>query len=212
MKISLIIITLLVQAVLYSQNEQKPNIQRTDSLQIFLNAKQKKIDSLKTIDFVNRKYQYLDADFKIKIDKNTFNKILLKNAPNIKSYKDSLMVVLYYELGDNDAVNIAFHRILFNWKKMSYYIWESEQTTKQLGESFGFKHPHNFFEFLKDNNNENSKKIEFLTQLQLNLQNKKLDKVGLKPFNEFLNYAFKHNPNRIKDNAAYKANLARNKH
>jgi len=212
MKMLIIVITLLVQAVLYSQNKQRENIKVTDSIHFFLNAKTKKIDSLKAIDYFNRKYKYLDTNFNIKIDKKKFDELVLKNSIIVKTYKDSLMVVLLQELGDNDAVNIAFHRILFNWKKMSFYIWENEQTTKELAESFGFKHPYSFFIFMKDDNNGNPKKIEFLNQLQIKLLNEKLDKVGLKPYNEFLNYCFKHNTERIKYNEEYIKNFNRNKH
>jgi hypothetical protein len=211
MKNLLLFITLLVQAVLYSQNGKINSTYKTDSLQFILNAKQKRIDSLRKIDFINFKYKYLDADYKIKIDKNTFEKITLENSPNIKSYKDSLMTVLHYELGDNNAVNIAFHRILFNWKKMSYYIWETEQRAKEIGESFGFKHPYNFLEFLKNEGSENSKKIEFLNQLKTKVLDNKFDELGLNTFEKFLYYSFKHNPDRIRDMEKYKEEFYQNK-
>lgn len=195
MKTTLIFITLLVQAVLFSQ--VKNNISKADSLKFFLIEREKKIDSLKKIDFIGRSYKYLDAVYRIKIDKKTFDKIIVNKGITVQNYKDSLMTVLCYELKDNDAGNIAFHRILFSWKKMSLYLWESEQKTKQVAAGLGFKHPYRFYEFLTGSETS-PQKIEILTVLKAKLEEKAGVKTALKPYNEFLNTAFKHNPDRLK--------------
>jgi hypothetical protein len=192
----MIFITLLTQAVLFSQTKEK--IHKADSLKGYLAERQKKIDSLKKIDFIGKTYRYLDSDYKIKIDKNTFDKIILKKEVTVETYKDSLMLVLIYELKSNEAANIAFHRILFSWKKMSIYIWETEQKTKNTASSLGFKHPYRFFEFLTNSKTDNPKKLEILTILKSKMSQKDIDKIDLKPYNEFLNYAFKNNPERLK--------------
>ena len=197
MKILIVFITLLVQAVLFSQEKDI----KYDAA--FLKEKDLKISKLIKIDYINKSYKYLDSNFKIKISKNQFDKLFLHEQQQTRTYKDSLMIVLYAELGDNDAVNIAFHRILFSWKQLSFYIWENESNTKQLAESFGFKHPYSFFEFIGNPTNDNANKIEILKKMQTKISEKKIDTISLKPYNKFLDYAFKFNPERLKYNAEY---------
>jgi len=201
MRNSFVVITLLVQAVLFAQHKQKTD--KADSLQIFLKEKQRKIDSLKKLNFIDMNYEYLDSNFKIKIDKKKFKKIIYEEPRVVENYKDSLMAILYYELKDYDAVNIAFHRILFKWEKLGFYIWESTEDTKEIGKQLGFKHPYRFYKFLKDTDVENSKKTELLIRLKSKLIKKINDTIDIKPYDKFLKYAFRHNPERIKFKKEY---------
>jgi hypothetical protein len=203
------LIILLVQAVLFSQNIDKTS-NENDTLENFLKRKELKIDSLKKIDFMNMKYKFLDSDFNIRIEKNEFKKVISNEYVELMNYNDSLMTILQHELGDNDAVNIAFHRILFSWKKLGYYIWEDEITAKEVAKSFCFDHPYLFLKYLKNENIVNSKKTRFLNELKFKMKEENIETNDTILYHALLKQAFRKNPERIKEKDEYLKRIIRN--
>ena len=189
-------------AVLYSQVE--PII--TD-YPLYLKQRKIKVDSLKKIDYLSKVYSYIDSDFNIKISKKKFDEIASRSEKKIKNHNDSLMIVLYEELKDNEAVNIAFHRILFSWEKLSLYIWENAQDAKLISERFGFKHPYRFYEFLRDKDIASQEKEDFLINLNRKVAEKIPNVVEILPIDKFLNYTFFNNPERLRRNKEYLENF-----
>jgi hypothetical protein len=188
--------------MLFSQNIDKTS-NHNDTIDNFLKKKELKIDSLKKIDFMNMEYKFLDSDFNIKIKKNEFKKIVSNKYVELNNYNDSLMTILQYELGDNDAVNIAFHRILFSWKKLGYYIWEDEFKAKKVAKIFCFNHPYLFLKYLKDVNIVNSRKTKLINEIR-----SKMKKEGVKIYDSIsydilLKQAFRKNPERINEKNKY---------
>lgn len=169
-----------------------------------------KKDSLLNIDYVDKNYKYLDEDFAIKIDSEIFETIKDRDP---RDYKDSLFVILYHELhNDSFAVNVAFHRILFSWRKLSYYILEDEKTAEAITRSFGFTHPYKFYEYLRDETISDSKKLEFLEGVKAKLEMELNETVEFKSYKDLLNASFKHNPERIRYNRESTANNPAHSH
>lgn len=198
---SIILLFLGICSLTVAQNSKKQ-----DSI---LNAevqRQQEIDSFLRMDVFNMKFQYLNDDFSINIDSTTFNKAVrhYKFYPErIKAYNDSLAVVLTYELKSFHGSRIALSRITYQWKKIGYYLWCSEEDAKTLGNSFGFEKPYLFYEFLTSEADTPAEKIKIFQDLKLLLAK---ETEALKPFDsykEIMKYGFKHNPERIKDMKQY---------
>lgn len=186
-----------------------------NELEAIRKKSKKEIDSFIKIDFLTKKYQFLDKDFKINIDSSTFNKAVKKYnyyPERITSYRDSLSVVLTYELQSFHGSRIAGSRITYQWKKIGYYIWENEQNSKNIGISFGFKNPYRFYEFLIDNTIEDKRKTQLLKQLKVRISKLIKDSISIKPNKKFLKFAFKNNPQRKKDMEAYRKLKTNHKH
>ncbi|PQJ80009.1 hypothetical protein BTO18_12880 [Polaribacter porphyrae] len=199
---------LQVFAVSFSQTKKN----RADLLKARAKSK-KEIDSFVKIDFLKKKYQYLDSNFKIKIDSTTFNKAVKKYnyyPKRIKTYRDSLSVILTYELKSFHGSRIAGSRITYQWKKIGYYIWENELTAKKLGNELGFTKPYRFYEFLIDDAKRDAKKRAILTTLKNKLPLAVKDTIDIFPNKRFLKFTFKTSPQRIQDFKNYRK--AKNKH
>jgi hypothetical protein len=199
---------LLFQVALFSQNANDNNL--NDHKSKF--DRYKKIDSLINVDFLDYEYKHLDKDFQIHISSNDFNKLVEFNQTEVKTYKDSLMIVLIDEFDHNyAAVNISFHRILFDWKKLSYYLWETETKVKTLGSKSGFSHPYRFFKYLKDDKITDKKRLDILKYIRSKVTKSIGRELISDNAHDLLNVAFKENPQRIKDLEEYKKRKSNHK-
>ncbi|WP_157594937.1 hypothetical protein [Psychroflexus tropicus] len=203
--------TLLVQVMSYSQIKKEENILISDSIRRYIIKNKAKIDSLKKINYINRKYEYLDSTFKITISSNKFQTIIDKRIKEVKNYNDSLMVVLLYELKDDNAVNIAFHRILYSWEKVGFHIWETPENAKKISNGFGINHPYEFMNYLYDEKKDILKDF-FLMMLTDKL--KAYLKTDTFTFDnkQLLKTLYKNNPRRIKLYKKYVKNKSIHSH
>lgn len=161
-------------------------------------------DSLLNIDYINKDYRFLDENFQIKTDELKAYQAspdMLKFRENA-AYKDSLRVILKYNLKHDYAVHLAYHRILTPWERTSFYLWKNVDEAQELAKSFGFKHPYLFYEFLISEE-PHPQKEKVLNNLEAKLKSS-LDQVqAFKTHKELLHFAFKHNPERKKAMNAY---------
>lgn len=167
---------------------------------------EKERDSFIKIDFFTKEFKYLDREFNLNIDNYTFQKAIKKYKfypKKIKTYKDSLNVVLTFELESYHGARIATNRITYEWQKIGYYIWENANKSKAIGLSFGYSHPYRFYEFLINEGENNSLKIDLLNTIKRKLVNELNDSIPTKPYKMFLKFAFKKNPKRIEEMNAY---------
>ncbi|WP_326983170.1 hypothetical protein VUJ46_01070 [Chryseobacterium sp. MYb264] len=170
MKLSLTVLGVILLSACSQKKEiftQKENNDVfTDSIisSVVKENKQIKVDSLIQIDYLAYSFKYLNKDFKILIDNNSFNKSLKENhyiEERIKNYSDSLGVVLMYELNDWDATRIAKQQITFSWKRLGYYLHRSDRDLKNLNIKYEYKHPYLMFRHFKSNDEESEfKKAE----------------------------------------------------
>lgn len=168
-------------------------------------SKIKKIDSLLKINYMDREYDYLDEEFKLLLSDTAFSSIN-RELKEGKTYQDSLFIVLKEELCDEDEARIAFHQMLYNWKRLSWYIWESPERSQELASKFGFEHPGRFIFFLRYGD-DNSEKIQFLNALRQKLEAVSLTSLPVGSNEELLNHAFEINPEKISaERKAHKKN------
>lgn len=205
----MLIMTLHFFAVSYSQQKKLKN---KEEINLLISSHKKENDSLNKLNFLDIKYQYLDKNFKIRISHLDFSSINVDNRITT-NYKDSLMVVLKHELKNDNAAGKAFHRILYKWEKVGFYIWKTEEQAKALGNSLGFNHPYRFYEYLMDKSISTQKKLNILKEVKLKLEEKHKNKsYNIKPYKTFLNEAFKLNPDRIKAMEDYIKENSKHKH
>ncbi|KAB1159742.1 hypothetical protein F7018_05380 [Tenacibaculum aiptasiae] len=183
-------------------NKNGEKNEKTNNLSAEIEKREREIDSLKKIDFLSKKYKFLDKKFNLNVDNSTFQKAIKKYKfypQKIKTYKDSLNVILTYELDSYHGANMATRRITYKWKKIGYYIWENNIKSKEIGLSFGYSHPYKFYEFLISERENDSLKIIFFKDLKRKLVKELNDSITIKPYKQFLKFAFKNNPKRIHD-------------
>ncbi len=185
---------------------------KMDSLKFTDKQIMKEIDSFMKIDFLDKKYKYLDESFKINIDSISFEKINNNPRRSVLNYNDSIKVILRHNLGYGHKYRIASNRILFKWKKLAYYIWQTENSTKLLGNSLGFRHPYRFYEYLMDENINTPEKLKILEKLKCEIKPFLTEDIDIKPYKPFLNKSFKLNPKRIKAMNEYMRKHGKHKH
>jgi len=186
--LQVVIILFLVFNSASAQQFTKQMIQKRDQ----------KIDSLVKIDFLSYDYKYLDENFKIKIPKEVFDKTVsdYKFYPErIKKHKDSLTVVLVAEFKDEDAARISGLRINYEWKRVGYYTWMSENEILELAKKLNIKMPYRLQELFLNNDPRVKSEIQSLRD-KLFLQLAK-EEIKTMPVKELLNYGFKYNPELI---------------
>lgn len=156
----------------------------------------------KDIDYLSYKYKYLDKKYAIKIKSSVFSKGIEKYNfhPNrLKTYIDSLGVIMMLEFDDWQKCNRAIQVIGFSWKRLGYYTWQSEQEIKTFSESFGIRHPWRMYEILTSDS-KNFRINEFYDNLKAKLfkidLNLRLEKLSNK---QILFLALKMNPKRMAD-------------
>ena len=177
-----------------------------------------KIDSLSKIDYIDRYYEFLDRDFNIIIgngEKEKFDAIYARFIKEVVEpmnyrikpinfgYKDSLRIILYDEFGDDRAVHIAFHRILKKWGNIAFYIWDSPAKAQEIGNGFGYTHPHRFYKFLIDDEKKSVEKDQLLKQVQSKILTELEVAMPIEPNKTFLTFAFRKNPKRMEAMKAY---------
>ncbi|MCG8578902.1 MAG: hypothetical protein MI866_03245 [Bacteroidales bacterium] len=178
---------------------KKDSTQRSE----LLKARRKKIDSLKTIDYLSYDYKYLNRDFEIKMSSRKFQKTMEKYdfiPQRIVSYKDSLSVVLMTEFNDWNQANISQFCITYSWFRLGYHIWQTSDEAQDFAAQFGIKHPWRMREFLVDESNTDPIIAEFFKDLQFKVE-EETRKTNLDSLNReaLLNKAFRSNPQRIID-------------
>lgn len=182
---NILIALLLAGNAAFSQNSTKEKFQKQDA----------KIDSLRKIDFLSYKYKYLGENFKIKIPNEIYKKTVeeYKFFPErIKTYRDSLSVVLMTEFKDWDAARISELRICYEWKRVGYHTWISELEILNLAKKLNVKMPYRLQEMFLNNDPKVKSEIQ-------NLRNKLYAKSGNEeikkmPTDKLLLYSFKNNP------------------
>lgn len=185
--------TLIFISVSCSQNRKKNN-----SASISHKAENKRNSNLADIDYLNKKYKYLDRNFKINIDSTTFN-FINKDKMHADNYKDSLVIILSHELQNDKAVNLAFHRILYKWKRVGIYIWEDQETAEKIALEHGFNHPYKFIAYLNNDSIHDSKRKSFLLQLKDKVEKSTKRNLDGYKSEDFLDFAFRQNPIRIEE-------------
>ncbi|MBZ4034968.1 hypothetical protein K6T82_09325 [Flavobacterium sp. 17A] len=184
----LLIVCFLLSTSMFSQQD----------MQKLMREKDLKIDSLIKIDFLAYKYKYLDENFKIKIPKEVYEKAFVdyKFIPErIKTYKDSLGVVLMAEFKDWDAERIASFRINYSWKRLSYYLWMKENEVLELAKKLNVKMPYRLKELFEKNDPKVQSELQNLRdKIYLKTAAQDIFKLSTK---DLLNYAFKHNSELI---------------
>ncbi|RYJ39082.1 hypothetical protein NU08_1920 [Flavobacterium anhuiense] len=186
--LNIIIILFLVFNSMFAQEITKEMILKREA----------KIDSLTKIDFLSYKYTYLDGNFKIIMPKEVFDKTVInfKFYPErIKKYIDSLGVALMAEFKDSDAARIAELRINYQWKRVGYYAWMSENEVLALAKKLNVKMPYRLQELFLNNDPKVKTEIQTLRdKLFLQLGKEEIKTMSTK---ELLNYRFKYNPELI---------------
>jgi len=153
------------------------------------------------IDYLAYKYRYLDQNYKIHINSRVFNQAVEKYKfypEKIRNYTDSLAVVMMLEFDDWQKCNFATNVVAYQWARLSYHLWMTEDETRKFADSFGIHHPWKFKLFLIDDANKNKIVVDFFEDLKKNIINKnsnvKFD--GLNR-DKILSMAARLNPQRI---------------
>lgn len=212
MRTVIVIIALCMCSFNYCQNKDKERQKRFRQLDSIKKITQKERDSFLKLNLIDRSYLYLNDDFKIEIDSLSFQNVIKDYPGIVETYKDSLMRILSYELKSTSGGGLAFHRILFNWEKLSYYIWTSEGEAQELGYKLGFKHPYRFYEYLMDDTIYTVGKLKLLNEIKVKLSKVDTNAIEIKPYKKFLRYAFKVNPMRHEAMDAYMKANSKHKH
>ncbi|URM35449.1 hypothetical protein [Flavobacterium anhuiense] len=201
-KLSKVILIIVPFIIISCSQKNKSNVaNKKQNIQLIY--KDNEIDSLIQLDFLDKKYQYLDKNFKIIIDSLKFNKINSEKL-STNTYKDSLAIILKYELKNDAAVNIAFHRIVYSWKRVGVSIWEDEVNAKKIAYEFGFNHPYRFIKYLRDNNKYDTKKNIFLENLKNKIEKTTGKDLSSSNSLQILDIAFKENPIRADEMKKHK--------
>lgn len=204
MKNIILTIILFISISGFSQKQDAKNIPNMskEEFDIFLAKKRIKLDSLRKIDFLDKNYTYLDANFKPVISSKTFNLAVEENKfikSRIRNYKDSLRIILAYEIKDSDASRFATNRIGYTWLRLGYHLWLSEEECKEIGENFGFTHPYKFKEHIIDDKDKGKERLLFIRNFKKRMQ--KETNYQLDTFintSNLLDFALHKNPVRIK--------------
>jgi hypothetical protein len=177
------------------------DIVKMDSVQLaeYLNKKEKKVDSLLTINYLTYNYQYLGKDYQIEISDDLFNETLVKYSfhnEKIDTYEDSVSVVLMAEFNDWDQARIAGARICFSWQRLCYFTWQDVHEAKEMADNFVVSHPYEMYELLCNENSsvELEQFIDELKQKVFKGNKPEADNLSNK---EILKQAFRSNPERI---------------
>lgn len=210
MKLSLIVLGVIL---LSACSQKKDVFIQSENNDLFIDSiissvakenNQIKLDSLLKIDYLAHSFKYLNKDFKILIDNNSFNKSLKENhyiEERIKNYSDSLGVVLMYELKDWDATRIAKQQITFSWERLGYYLHRSERDLKNLNIEHEYKHPYLMFKHFKSKYEESElKKTEINRIKNILVTDLKQDynMIAKLSNEEILNKSFELNPEIIR--------------
>jgi hypothetical protein len=176
-------------------------------LSSLISFSQEKNDTLSSYNFLNHKYKFLTADFKIAIPdtvyKNNFKKYKYIEGREFK-HSDSLGVVLMSEFNNWRTARIARNAILYEWVKIGYYLWITEGEAKKMGQSYGFMKPYAFRLFLDDDNKHDEKLKAFIVDLRKKVFLKtKNEEVKNMPVKKFLNMSFGSNPIMQEDRAKF---------
>lgn len=160
------------------------------------------------INYVEYTYKHLDKNFKIKISDKDYQETVDKygfyrERAIGKSYKDSLLVVLSKEFGEEDTqkVNYATYQIAYSWERVAYHLWISAEDSKEFAKKYNFKHPYLFMLFLRKSDNNDDKYIkELFAKLRVQVINHTKDE-RVKNFSnsQLMDFAMYNSPKRIKD-------------
>ncbi len=153
------------------------------------------------IDYLAYKYKYLDKNYKIHINSNVFDQAVEKYKfypEKIRNYSDSLAVVMMLEFDDWQKCNFATNVVAYQWARLSYHLWMTEDETRKFAGSFGIHHPWKFKLFLMDEANKNKIVTDFFEDLKIKISNKN-PKVKFDGLNrdKILSLAARLNPERI---------------
>lgn len=155
-------------------------------------------------DYLKHKYKYLDENFAIHISSEEFQDLIKKHRfyPNaIKTYRDSISVVMHGEFDNPYQPRIATNHITMTWQRVSYYLWLSPEKTKEIGMRYSFRMPYQLYDYIF---HEQSNWDAYMTNLITELRNKVFKNTG---YNKVLTmnsdslqqYVLIYSPDRIRD-------------
>ncbi len=160
-------------------------------------------------DYFAHSYKYLDEDFSISIPDTVFQKLMVDfrfYPERIKTYKDSLAVVLCGEFDNWDQNRIAGLRITFSWLRAGYYLWMTADEAQEIAQNYSFDHPYQFYQYFRYGEKFWDRRMK---KIMRNLRNE-VATITNDPNiydltnREFLKFSLVNNPVRIKDYAEYK--------
>lgn len=175
-----------------------------------------KIDSLVAINWLTYSYKYLDKDFKISISNAEFQEgLAIGNfyPERIRKHTDSLAVILYKELRDWQAVNIASFRITYSWQRLGWFQFLNKNEAQQLFQNLGFKHPYNALTYLKDESIQEGTRLAIIQNTRKKLVDLEIiDATNAASISDktILDLVFKHNPERMALEQAAHGKLSKN--
>ncbi len=158
------IFTVGVIGFIFFKKESKPTLQAT---------------TFTTQNYLAYSYTLLKSNYQLNLSSERFSFFLKKynyNAANIKTYSDSLQVVLMAELNDWQKARSAHLQITYTWQRVGQHIWQTEAECQQLAQQIGITHPYELISFLKNQSNANQPLYKTVysqlrTRLQDSLQN-----------------------------------------
>lgn len=201
MKTLLTLLLVLSFSVVHAQKHDHENdLKKSKSL--LSKVQRSKLDSLLAIDWLDHSYTFLDADYDIKISHRDFQKSLKKGKfipERITDHSDSLSVVLFAELKDNDATRIAAMRINYSWERLGWNLLMTQDEARNLAKELNFNKPYRVKEYVEDESITVNKRLEILNKLrkdvaQLEQVTENVDELNLK---ELFNRAFRYSPERL---------------
>ncbi|BAO55817.1 hypothetical protein [Nonlabens marinus] len=186
---NLLFLIALITSMASAQNPKEP-------------ARQKALDSLLKIDWLEYNYRELDEDHKILTSSDQFEtwKAGMNFKPNeVLDYKDSLSVVLNNELKDGNAARIAILRLSYTWDRASWSVLLPATEVEAIAAKQHIKHPYNFVTNLRENPKESAANRRLIRQLKSRLKKLKLEESlkGLEA-SELMKLAFQYSPERLK--------------
>jgi hypothetical protein len=175
---------------------------QTTAQSLLTTQERNKIDSLKQIDWLTYSYKYLDTDFNIQISPADFHAGLKEGkfiTDRITTYGDSLSVVLFMDIKDNDASRIAALRINYSWERLGWNLLLSASQAQELGKELQLNKPYRVKEYLENTAITNLKRLELLQDLrnkvaQLEQVTENVEELTL---NQLFNRAFRYSPERL---------------
>jgi hypothetical protein len=169
-------------------------------------------EKYKDYDYLGHKYKNLTDDYKIIISNADFQKTMDKYSiypDRIRTFKDSLGVVMLDEFGNETQARIAKLKVGYTYLRVGYHIWLTEEETKELNNRYSFTHPYELRKFIGDASRWDDYMKSFMKDLRNELykvtEKKEIFELDTEPF---LSIALRYSPTRIKD---YQARVSKSK-
>lgn len=165
------------------------------------------------IDYLSYDYKHLNENYDIVIRPEVFDSLLKKGGVNplsLRTYSDSLMVVLLDEFDNYKNVRAAAEVLNFSWEKAAYYIWKTEKETKALASEMGKdSHPWRFMQSLQNDKSQTTEIVFIMKELRAKVEKAVGEPMPADFTNaQVLEMGFETNPTRLVELARIKAAAA----